>query len=340
MGLSKYEYTHREGAESPEDLDRFRTIAEALKPFIPSRDARILEVGCATGRLLGLLKEAGFPHVTGLDPSSSCSEAAGRLYGVPVRTGSLHDLLEDPSPVEMLILIGVLEHLYDLRPALKSVHGKLSPGGRIYVEVPDVTGFERNLDAPYQQFSTEHIIFFSRTSLKAALAAEGFCPLVLKQESRSHSGSSTMPVLWGIFEKTDPISQKPVHDPASQTALKAYIDSSASVELDLAHRINDLVESKEPIFVWGVGTLTRRLLAVTRLREANIVAFIDSNPNLQGQTFQDIPVLSPSGIINRKESILIASWVFAEEIERQIREGMRCENPLIHLGNKSAFPKG
>lgn len=334
--LSKYEYQHRDGAESPEDLDRFQTIAKVLESFIPSAETRILEVGCATGRLLGLLKEAGFPNVAGLDPSPSCGEAARRLYGVPVRTGSLHDLLEDDSQVELLILIGVLEHLHDLRPALNSLHRKLSTGGLIYVEVPDVTGFEHFLDAPYQQFSIEHVIFFSPASLKAALAAEGFHPLLLKQESRPHSGASTMPVLWGVFEKTEPESVGNAQDLDTRNALEAYIQASARVESALTLRIDALVETRQPLLVWGVGTLTRRLLAMTRLGEANIVAFIDSNPNLQGQSFHGIPVLSPNEIASKEEVILIASWVFADEIERQILQGLGYKNKIIRLGGETA----
>ncbi len=329
--LSKYEYQHRDGAESAEDLSRFQIIADALGPFIPAPQARILEVGCSTGRLLALLKESGFPHVAGLDPSPSCSEAALRLYGVPVLTGSLDDLLRDPSQVEMLILIGVLEHLRDLRPALRNIHQKLSSHGRVYVEVPDVTGFARFLDAPYQQFSTEHVIFFSPASLSAALAAEGFRPLLVRQDFRPHSGSSVMPVLWGVFEKAEPSIAASAFDSETRPALESYIRASARVERDLVQRINRLVETRQPIFVWGVGTLTRRLLSTTRLGEANIVAFIDSNPKIQGQSFEGIPVLSPEGIRNRDEAILIASWVFAADIERQIRTDLGCHNAIIRL---------
>src|ERR1700731_4256182 len=68
--MSKYEYQHRGGQEPEWVLDRF----------------------CATGRLLALLKEQGFPHVLGLDPSPVCAEASRRLYGVPVLTRPLADL--------------------------------------------------------------------------------------------------------------------------------------------------------------------------------------------------------------------------------------------------------
>ncbi len=331
--LSKYEYQHRDGAESAEDQDRFQVIAKALVPFIPSAEARILEVGCATGRLLWQLRQAGYPHVAGLDPSPSCAATAQRLYGVEVRIGTLHELLDDGTPVDMLILIGVLEHLCDLQVALKALYQKLALGGRIYIEVPDVTGFERHLDAPYQQFSTEHLLFFSRATVTSALAVAGFRPLVLNQDARPHSGSSTMPVLWGVFEKTEPEPGMPTRDLATCPALEAYIQASGRLEENLARRIDGLVGKKQPLFIWGVGTLTRRLLATTRLGEVNIVAFIDSNPNLQGQSFQGIPVLAPSGIDGRDEAILIASWVFADEIEHQIRAELGYQNAIIRLGD-------
>ena len=196
--------------------------------------------------------------------------------------------------MEVLILIGVLEHLRDLRPALRNVCQKLSSHGLVYVELPDVTGFARFLDAPYRQFSTEHVIFFSPASLSAALAAEGFRPLLVKQDSRPHSGLSVMPVLWGIFEKAEPLTAGPAFDPETRPALESYIHASARVERDLVSGfLNTLVETQQPIFVWGVGTLTRRLLSTTRLGEANIVAFIDSNPNIQGQSFDGIPCALP-----------------------------------------------
>ena len=80
--LSKYEYDQREGVESPFDLERFRQNVAEARVFIPGPDARILEIGCSTARLLSLLKEAGFGNLLGLDPSPSCARAAKRLYGI------------------------------------------------------------------------------------------------------------------------------------------------------------------------------------------------------------------------------------------------------------------
>src|SRR4051812_27365459 len=52
---SKYEYAQNGGEESPYDFKRFELIAEQVMSFLSSRDAAILDVGCATGGLLACL---------------------------------------------------------------------------------------------------------------------------------------------------------------------------------------------------------------------------------------------------------------------------------------------
>jgi len=99
--LSKYEYQHRDGRESANDESRLRDAAQTLSEVIPDKSTRILEIGCSTGRLLGLLKERGYQNVWGLDPSPVCAASARDLYGVTVRTESVSDPGEDGGEVRL-----------------------------------------------------------------------------------------------------------------------------------------------------------------------------------------------------------------------------------------------
>ena len=74
--MSKYEHQESGGHESTYDLARFRQMTAFIEPLLPGPDTRILEIGCATGRLLALLKDHGFTRVTGVDPSPSCAATA------------------------------------------------------------------------------------------------------------------------------------------------------------------------------------------------------------------------------------------------------------------------
>ncbi|HEY5078935.1 MAG TPA: class I SAM-dependent methyltransferase, partial [Opitutaceae bacterium] len=86
---SKYTYSHADGAESPWDAGRFEATVDQVLPHLGSREARILDIGCATGGLLAAFKRRGFTNVTGADPSPECAAAAMRLYGINVRTSAL-----------------------------------------------------------------------------------------------------------------------------------------------------------------------------------------------------------------------------------------------------------
>ena len=329
--LSKYESSERAGENPTFERGRAAAIAEFIGRYVPSQVSPILEIGCATGRLLHELKAIGFSRVLGVDPSASCAQTAAKEFGVPVRTGTLTALPDALEPAQMIVLIGVLEHVRDLAPALDRVRGLLTPGGRVYVEVPDVAGFTRWLDAPFQQFSSEHVNYFSAVSLSNLMREDGFRPVVVECLARKFTETSTMPVIAAVFEKDGEKAARPVHDDVTESSLIAYIAASRELEEGRPAVIERLVASGEPILVWGVGTHTTRLLETTRLGEANIVAFFDSNPKLQGKTLLGKPVLPPGRLPQFEHPVLISSRVFQAEIERQIRGDLGCSNPIVRL---------
>ena len=62
------------GTTPPEDLARLEQIGALFAGHIPSKQARILDVGCANGGLLQVLGRLGFRNLVGVDPSPACVE--------------------------------------------------------------------------------------------------------------------------------------------------------------------------------------------------------------------------------------------------------------------------
>jgi 2-polyprenyl-3-methyl-5-hydroxy-6-metoxy-1,4-benzoquinol methylase len=330
--MSKYEYHQREGAESEFDSRRLAIIAGLLAPFIPSKDARILDVGCATGKLLALLREKGFANVSGLDPSPACAAAADRLYGVPVRTTTLGHLHETGETVDVVILVGVLEHIRDLDTALAEVRAVLSPGGIVYVEVPDALTHADWPNAPYQDFSTEHINFFSPHSLQNLMRRHGLVERFSEQNAREQAWRTTMSNVSAIFQKVvEPPVFVPIFDAGTEQGLRRYIESCRISEAKLHQAIAELASSRRPLVVWGVGTHTGRLMRTSRLPEANITAFVESNARYHGKELHGLPILAPEALRGRTEAILISSRVFQHEIEEQIRNDLALPNEVVTL---------
>lgn len=331
--MSKYEYAQRGGEESDYDSRRLALIADIIVPHLPSGDARILDVGCASGRLLANIRERGFPKVTGLDPSPACAAAAARLYGVDVRTMTLREIAEAGERFDVVILVGVLEHLRDLDGAYGQLRTLLRPSGLLYVEVPDVTAFANWPNAPYQDFSTEHINFFSPVSLRNLMRRHGFSEIFLEQNHREQSYKTVMSNISAFYRKEESVSQHIEFDVDTTAGLDRYIAASAADDRRLQSKIDAVVDSRQPIVVWGVGTHTSRLMATSRLAEAEIIAFIESNARYHGKTLHGRPILPPEALRERGEAVLISSRVFQQEIADQIRTGLGCPNELILLYN-------
>jgi len=329
--LSRYEAPERAGENPVFERERAVAIGDFVTRFLPSRAARVLEVGCATGRLLHEIRGRGFTNVSGLDPSPACAKTASEAFGIPVETGTLSALSRRHDEVDMVVLVGVLEHVRDLSAALSLVHNALTPEGRLYVEVPDACEFATWLDAPFQQFSVEHINFFSRRSLESLLEANGFSLVELETLARTVTERSTMPVIAAIFEKANVPQARRFRDETTEPALREYIRRSNELAQSDVAVIDDLVASGAPIVMWGVGTNATRLLRTTRLGEVNIVAFFDSNPKVHGKDLMGVPIRPPGELHQMPYPVLIASRVFQDEIERQIREDLGCSNRIIHL---------
>ena len=332
--MSKYEYSHREGAESAYDQRRLALIAEIVAPRLPGPETRVLDVGCANGRLLANLRGHGFPNIVGLDPSPACAAAAARLYDVDVRTMTLAETAATAERFDTIIMIGVLEHLRDLHESFDHLRMLLTEGGLLYVEVPDATAFADWDNAPFQDFSTEHINFFSPVSLDNLMHRHGFRRVFLEQNHREQSYRTVMSNLSAFYRKAEiAATDSPTVDRDTVKGLERYIERSAAEDARLRARIDAVVDSGRRILVWGVGTHTTRLMATSRLAAANIDAFIESNARYRGRTLHGRPILPPVALKERREPVLVSSRVFQHEIAAQIRDDLKCTNELILLYN-------
>jgi 2-polyprenyl-3-methyl-5-hydroxy-6-metoxy-1,4-benzoquinol methylase len=329
--LSKYEYQDRGGRESDNDESRLREVATTLAGLIPNKQTRILEIGCSTGRLLGFLSEDGFQNVCGLDPSPVCAASARELYGVTVLTQSASDLARSHQQFDFLIMVGVLEHIRELESTLCTLRGILTPNARVYLDVPDATQFADWPDAPFQQFSTEHINYFSGVSLANLMRSHGFAQIFSEKVLRQYTDATVMPSVQSVFENRDAAPVAPVPDEQSEQRLRQYIAQSRAVDERIRQLIERTAGNREPILVWGVGTHTQRLLATGGLDRVNISAFVDSNPRYHGQRLRDIPIVSPDSLADRSEPILVCSRVFQKEIEQQIHQQLHLSNEVLSL---------
>jgi hypothetical protein len=201
----------------------------------------------------------------------------------------------------------------------------------VYVEVPDATTFADWPNAPFQDFSTEHINFFAPRSLTNLFERRGFSHVWSEQNHRVQSHRTVMSNV-SAFHRNAPVppGTPMIRDDDTERGLRRYIASCRADEARLHERLQAVADAGREILVWGVGTHTTRLLATSPLGEAHVAAFIESNVRYHGKTLRGRPILAPEALLGRGEPVLVSSRVFQHEIVTQIR-ALGCTNQIITL---------
>jgi 2-polyprenyl-3-methyl-5-hydroxy-6-metoxy-1,4-benzoquinol methylase len=145
---------------------------------------RVLEFGCATGRVTAALAQQGC-RVTGVDRDAEAAERA-RPYADEIVILDLDDREFDGKLAgqrwEVALFGDVLEHLRDPLRVLRGARALLEPQGTLVVSAPNVAHADVRLallagDFPYRPFGLldeTHLRFFTLSSLSQLVEDAGF----------------------------------------------------------------------------------------------------------------------------------------------------------------------
>lgn len=137
---------------------------------------RVLDVGCAAGYFLEVMKENGW-DVTGLEPSDSIRERAAEALGADnVRGGLLGQVDFGDQRFDLITMWDVIEHIPDPVAAVREVKKLLAPGGKFLIETQNIDSrAAKTLGPKWQHFKHfEHIYHFNAKTLGDVLTRGGF----------------------------------------------------------------------------------------------------------------------------------------------------------------------
>ncbi len=325
--MSKYEFDFKDGVVSGDYLMHFQKIAKFLKPYLPDKKVRILDIGCSTGALLYVLKSEGYSNLSGLDPSPACVKTVRKLYDIEAVACNISDFISDHQ-FGVIILSAVLEHFVDFEVALRKIRSLLIDGGLLFIEVPDAERFDSYIFTPFQQFSIEHINYFSQYSLKNLLGKFSFETIGL-EKNENRINQTIDPDIFFLSKKQKKSDFKIVKDVACELRIKKYIVQCSEFDLKVKKIIRERLSDKNKIIVWGVGTHTQRLIG-TGLDLSKILFFVDSNSRYHGKKINGLEIKSPADI-KEGAPILISTYSYQEEVVQQIRVGLKLKNEIIKI---------
>lgn len=188
-----------------------RCLKAGLERFAPVEPgATVVEAGCAPAKWLAFYAERFGARVSGIEYSAqgaALSRENLRLCGVADATIVEGDFFEvAPSPHDLVLSLGFIEHFDDLDQAFARHVEFLAPGGRLVIGVPNYRG----VNGVVQRFADpEHLALHNTNAMRPGWLREaglrhglavdhigylgGFDPIIIKVTRRAA-------LLWTIPE--------------------------------------------------------------------------------------------------------------------------------------------
>jgi 2-polyprenyl-3-methyl-5-hydroxy-6-metoxy-1,4-benzoquinol methylase len=294
---------------------RYEHIVQEIIHFNTDKKISIVDIGCARSEILRSLQNIGFSNLTGIDPSVKNVEylKSKGINGIQATIKTI----DTSKKYDLVLFLSVLEHIQDIHQTLNTLYAITALNGVVIIAVPDMA-VPASGEFPYQEFSREHINYFTSVSLSNLMVKCGFYTILIKRERGIGE-------LIGFFRKESKSIKK---DAAGEQSIQYYIEQSRKYE-DAIYA-NLLKYSDTSIIVWGLGTFTQRLLTKKILN--NIVALVDSNPKYAGKRYNNISIISPNELKKYKEPIILAvSPRYVDAIMHTIKDVLRLDNETVKM---------
>lgn len=296
------------------------------------KNETILDIGCGSGDFLIALKDMGYEKLCGLDPSQASIDRLEKA-GIKGIKKNIFDICEDEEKFDVIVSTCVLEHICDLEGYFRISLSHLREGGKIFVVVPAVEGFERYYQCKANYFNHEHINYFSKISLTNLLGKHGCVSLdgnkgvfyVIEQSS----GAKDM-MLQNIFCYESDVEYEQQRDDVSQTSIINFLSEYHKEECRIIDLTENLSKKNKKCIVWGAGSLSMQLMTNAQFAE-KVEFFIDNNREKIGKDIAGKMIYSPD-ILNKEcyqdLILLVVCMQFSDNIVQQIKE-MQVENEII-----------
>lgn len=143
-------------------------------PKITQEKLKVLDYGCGGGSFLKLAEDCGWEAV-GVDPDK-IAVANARAEGLNVQLGGIEVYDGMTSIFDVITIKHVIEHLHDPVSVLRSCCRLLKPGGKIWLETPNIDSYGhqifgrnwRGIEAP------RHLTIFNFQAMSKALTEAKF----------------------------------------------------------------------------------------------------------------------------------------------------------------------
>lgn len=154
---------------------------------------KMLDIGCATGKLLDSFSRKGW-DVAGVEVCTPSAEYARKKRGLQIYGEPLEKLFLDGDSYDFLHASHLIEHLEAPRDFVRECHRLLSLHGLLALTTPNAAGLQARLfGSRWRSAIEDHIHLFSLRNLSHLLEQEGF--RILSQKTWGGLAQGLAPLL-------------------------------------------------------------------------------------------------------------------------------------------------
>lgn len=160
-----------------------RKFKRSFSDYLPaSKDAAVLEIGCANGMALATLRDLGYSNLLGIEVDVELAQIALGLSLQVIVQDAGEFIRETKEKFDFIYLFDVLEHFKENQiPAfLKELHSLLNDNGKLMLIVPNATSPAGSF---FRYIDWTHHISFTPTSIAYLLEEAKFMDIIITDES-------------------------------------------------------------------------------------------------------------------------------------------------------------
>ncbi|MGO9378801.1 MAG: class I SAM-dependent methyltransferase [Dissulfurispiraceae bacterium] len=156
------------------DEKNFQALFKWIESHVDITDARVLDVGCGSGKFVRYLQSKAV-DARGIEPSSTLFDRY-LSGGDSFEHRTVESLsLEEGMPWKVITILDVLEHVEDPRNFIMAVGKILDGDGCIFITTPDAgSGIARFFGRHWHFYHKYHLSYFSKKTFSSFCEAHGF----------------------------------------------------------------------------------------------------------------------------------------------------------------------
>ncbi len=160
-----------------------------------TRPGRVLDVGAAAGFILKGLHNTGWSG-KGVEPNARMAQHACSALGLDVQAGALEQL-EAGEQFDLVSMVQVVAHFYDIQQAFKAAAAATKPGGYWLIETWNQASFVARMLGPgWHEYSPPSVLhWFSPATLRQFVGQFGFSEVARGKPSKWLNGAHVKSLL-------------------------------------------------------------------------------------------------------------------------------------------------